>query len=154
MTPKERFLNVLDGREVDRVPVVSVTQTGIVELMNMCGAKWPDAHRDANLMATLAVAGHKIAGLEAVRIPFWLTGEAATMGCKVDYHEGRNDFTPTVKAELNSLEDLRVPDPSEGIMGEMLKAVRLCRVMVGNDVPIIVGVTGPFTLAGAHKKFC
>jgi [methyl-Co(III) methanol-specific corrinoid protein]:coenzyme M methyltransferase len=38
MTLKERLLNALEGKKVDKVPVCSVTQTGIVELMDEVGA--------------------------------------------------------------------------------------------------------------------
>ncbi len=148
LTQKERLLNALVGRRADKVPVASVTQTATLELMEASNAYWPRAHREARLMADLAVAGHTVAGLEAVRLPFGLTGEAATMGCQVNYHEDRNDFTPNVEKGLPSYEDLRIPEPTEGIMGQIVKAVGISREIVGDDVPIVVGVTGPFTIAG------
>ncbi len=148
LTQRGRLLRVLNGREVDRMPVASFTQTGITDLMDATGASWPDAHRNASLMARLGLAGHDIAGFEAVRIPFGLITEAGTMGCQIDYHEDRRDFNPGVRAGLKSLDAIRIPDPTEGLMGMTLDAVRLCREGAGEDVPIIVGVTGPFTIAG------
>jgi [methyl-Co(III) methanol-specific corrinoid protein]:coenzyme M methyltransferase len=148
MSQKERLVSALMNKPVDKTPVVSVTQTGTLELMNAANAYWPAAHRDAKLMADLALAAHTIAGLEAVRLPFGLTGEAASMGCRVNYHEDKNDFTPTVECGFPSYDNLPVPSPNEGLMGTIMDAVGLCRERVGCDVPIIVGVTGPFTLAG------
>lgn len=48
MTLKEKFLKVLSGEKVEKIPVLSVTQTGIVELMDLTGSPWPDgAYRRA-----------------------------------------------------------------------------------------------------------
>jgi MtaA/CmuA family methyltransferase len=148
LTQKERLLRAVTCKPVDKVPVVSFTQTATLELMKASGAYWPRAHREAKLMADLAVAGHTMASLEAVRLPFGLTGEAATMGCQVNYHEDRNDFTPSVEKGLADYNNFSIPDPHEGMMGEIIEALRISRKSVGGDVPIIVGVTGPFTLAG------
>lgn len=148
MTQKERLVAAVMNKPVDKVPVASITQTGTLELMKSSNAYWPAAHSNAKLMADLAVAGHSVAGLEAVRLPFGLTGEAASMGCRVNYHEDKNDFTPTVECGFQSFDALPLPEPTEGIMGVIIDALGLCRDKVGKDVPIIVGVTGPFTLAG------
>jgi len=148
LTQRERLLNTLYRKEVDRVPVASMTQTGTLDLMKASGASWPDAHRDAALMAKLAVAAHDVAGLESVRIPFGLIAEAQALGCEIDFHEKDINFTPSVRAGLKSFSRVKIPGPKVGLMGEMLKAVKLARTMAGEDVPIVAGVTGPFTIAG------
>lgn len=147
-TLKERLLQAIACRAVDKTPVASFTQTATLELMKASGAYWPGAHRESKLMSQLAVAGHAEALLEAVRLPFGLTGEAATMGCETNYHEDKNDFTPTVERGLPDYDNIRLPEPHEGIMGVIIEAVKMSREAVGDDVPIIVGVTGPFTIAG------
>ena len=148
LSEKERLLRAIGCKAVDQVPVASFTQTATLELMKASGAYWPKAHREAKLMSTLAVAGHTEACLEAVRLPFGLTGEAATMGCEVNYHEDKNDFTPSVERGLPDYDNIRLPEPCEGIMGVIIEAVRMSRESVEDDIPIIVGVTGPFTIAG------
>jgi MtaA/CmuA family methyltransferase len=148
LSEKERLLGALSRGPIDKVPAVSFTQTATLELMKTSGAYWPRAHREAQLMSDLAVAGHTKAGLEAVRLPFGLTGEAATMGCQANYHEDKNDFTPTIEKGVQNYDDIQLPQPDEGIMGVILEAVRKSRKSVGDDIPIIVGVTGPFTIAG------
>jgi [methyl-Co(III) methanol-specific corrinoid protein]:coenzyme M methyltransferase len=75
---RKNFLNALHGNPVNRIPALSVTQTGTVELMDMTGAAWPEAHSDPEKMAKLAIAGHEIAGFEAVRYPYCLTVLAET----------------------------------------------------------------------------
>lgn len=81
---RDRFLNALNGKTVDKVPVLSVTQTGTVELMKKSGAAWPDAHFDAGKMADLALSAHTFAGLEAVRYPFCLTVLSEALGCRIN----------------------------------------------------------------------
>ncbi|PKH46079.1 hypothetical protein CVH13_01262, partial [Dehalococcoides mccartyi] len=144
LTEKERLLRAIGCKAVDKVPVASFTQTATLELMKASGAYWPKAHREARLMSTLAVAGHAETCLEAVRLPFGLTGEAATMGCGVNYHEDKTDFTPSVERGLPDYDNIRLPEPCEGIMGVIIEAVKMSRETVGDDIPIIVGVTGPF----------
>ncbi len=81
---RDRFLNTLKGKTVDKVPALSVTQTGTVELMKKSGATWPEAHFDAEKMAGLALSAHTFAGLEAIRYPFCLTVLSEALGCRIN----------------------------------------------------------------------
>jgi [methyl-Co(III) methanol-specific corrinoid protein]:coenzyme M methyltransferase len=94
MNMKERLLKALKGEEVDKVPVLSVTQTAIVELMDQTGAAWPEAHSDAQMMADLAVASYEVCGLEGVRAPYCLTVLAEAMGCTINM--GTKNRQPSV----------------------------------------------------------
>lgn len=143
----ERLLNVLSRKKVDRVPIASFTQTGTVDLMKASNVFWPKANREANEMAELGISAHIIAGFEAVRIPFGLTAEAEALGCKIDYHEERIDFQPTCMKPLESLNAIE-PDHLTGkSMDAVIKATGIIKNRIG-AVPIIVGVTGPFTITG------
>ena len=77
----ERFQRSVQRKEVDKVPVCSVTQTGTVELMKMTGTSWPKAFWDSREMAELAMAGYEIAGLECVRYPFCSLDIPLVFGC-------------------------------------------------------------------------
>jgi len=149
MTLKERLLNALEGKQVDKVPVCSVTQTGIVELMDEVGAPWPEAHSDAGLMAKLAIANHELSGLEAVRVPYCLTVLAEAMGCEVNM--GTKNRQPSVTAHPypKDLEGLKMPDNllGAGRIPAVLEAIKIIREKVGPDVPVIGGMEGPVTLA-------
>jgi len=148
ISQRERFLNVLFLKPVDRVPVLSVTQTGTLELMKASGAYWPEAHRNAEKMSKLAVIAHRVAGLEAFRIPLGMYAEAEALGCGVDYHEGKSGFTPSVVSPLPDPEKVEVVEPTRGVMGVIIEATKILRSEAGGNIPVIVGVTGPFTLAG------
>lgn len=149
MTLKERLLNALEGKKVDKVPVCSVTQTGIVELMDKVGAPWPEAHTDPELMAKLAIANHELSGLEAVRVPYCLTVLAEAMGCEVNM--GTKNRQPSVTAHPypKDLEGLSMP---ENLLGTkripvVLEAIKIIKEKVGPDVAVIGGMEGPVTLA-------
>ncbi|MEJ5293049.1 MAG: methylcobamide:CoM methyltransferase MtaA [Candidatus Methanosuratincola sp.] len=147
MTPKDRIYKVLSGEKVDRPPVFSATQTGTIELMQSSGAYWPDANYNPELMANLAVAGHTVAGLEAIRIPFCLTVLAEALGCEVE--KGREDRQPAIAKTL--LSQGKEPDVDRflerGRVPAILETIRIIKAM-GYDVPLIVGFEGPTTLAG------
>lgn len=145
---RERFLNALLLKPIDRIPALSVTQTGTLELMRESGAYWPEAHRNAEKMAKLAIVAYKVAGLEAFRIPFGMYAEAEVLGCRVDYHEDKSDFTPSVVSPLPDPEKIEVVNPDRGVMGIIIEATEILRGEAESNIPVIVGVTGPFTLAG------
>ncbi|MGB9978654.1 methylcobamide:CoM methyltransferase MtaA [Methanobacterium sp.] len=149
MNLKENVLAVLRDEETDVTPVVSVTQLGIIEAMEKTDAFWPEAHTDAEKMATLGSSLYELAGLECARIPFCLTVEAEAMGCKVDL--GNKDKTPqVVESPFESSSDIRMPDDflSKGRIPAVIDAIGKLKDKYGDTLPIIVGITGPFTLTG------
>ena len=150
-TAKERFIRSLERKDVDKVPVCSVTQTGVVELMELTGAKWPQAHYDPEAMATLAIAGHEIAGLEAVRYPFCTTVIAETLGCVFD--EGSIDTQPyqldfPCKDKEDAL-NFQVPADLAGSkrIKIMLETAGIIKDRIQDDVPLIAGMIGPASIA-------
>jgi [methyl-Co(III) methanol-specific corrinoid protein]:coenzyme M methyltransferase len=177
LTLKQRFIASLEGKDVDKVPVCSVTQTGIVELMEMTGAKWPDAHYDPQKMATLAIAAHEITGLEAVRFPFCNTVMVQTLGCTIT--EGSFDSQPQIiDFPCKKKEDVEAISSMSGMSGNLdgsvcpelarsaqgcltipqdllesrriktvLEATDIIKSRVGDDVPVIAGVLGPAGIA-------
>ena len=142
-------MNALRGAPVDRVPATSVTQVGLVELMEKTGAKWPEAHSNPEFMAKLAAAPYCEVGLETARVPFCLTVQASAMGCEIVM--GAMDRQPSVAGHLDvSPDQLRVPEDflSRGRIPVVLEAVKILKREVGGEVPVMAGFEGPFTLAG------
>jgi len=148
-TPKERLYRALRKQPVDRMPSACFTQTGTIEQMEACGAHWPEAHEDAEKMATLAEAGHTVIGFEAVRVPFDITAEAELFGCGIK--AGDNKQQPSViKHSVKNLEDLdKIRDYSlgEGRVSKVLEAVKILSEKYGKELPIIGSMIGPFSLA-------
>jgi [methyl-Co(III) methanol-specific corrinoid protein]:coenzyme M methyltransferase len=148
-TLKTRLLAALEGKPVDKVPVCSVTQTGIVELMDVVGAPWPEAHTNPELMAKLAIANHELSGLEAVRIPYCLTVLVEAMGCGINMGTKNRQPSVTDHPYPKDLEGAAVPTDllQRGRIPVVLEAIKIIREKVGPDVPIIGGMEGPITVA-------
>lgn len=149
MNLKNNLLKVLSGEETEITPVISVTQLAIVEAMEKTGAHWPEAHKDADMMATLGSSLYELAGLECARIPFCLTVEAEAMGCTVDL--GNIERTPQVSSSpFRTGNDIDVPSDflDKGRIPVVLDAIDKLKDKYGDALPIIVGITGPFTLTG------
>jgi [methyl-Co(III) methanol-specific corrinoid protein]:coenzyme M methyltransferase len=91
-----------------------------------------------------------VLGFDAVRVPFCQTIEAEALGCKLKPGGSEGipgiDFPPPY-----TIDDTPVfPDDflSQGRIPELLKAVRLLKNELGDEVPIVGGIIGPFTIAG------
>ena len=146
---RDRFLNTLKGKAVDKVPALSVTQTGTVELMKESGAAWPEAHFDAEKMAALAFSAHTFAGLEAVRYPFCLTVLSEAMGCRIN--QGRYDIQPSPGsrpfAEAPEKMELPCDLMERGRIPLICDVTSILREKAGEEVPLIAGMEGPASLA-------
>lgn len=150
----ERFTRSLRLKEVDKVPVCSVTQTGTRDLMRMTGTSWPKAFTDPKEMAALSMAGYEIAGLEGVRYPFSSLDLPQALGCT--YSKGTQDSPPHQLdfpcKKPENVKDVVIPDnlyESSGIRS-MIEATDLLRTELTNkgyEVPLIAGILGPASLA-------
>lgn len=131
------------------MPAVCFTQTATVEQMEACGAYWPEAHEDAEKMATLAEAGHTVVGFEAVRVPFDITAEAELFGCQIKAGDLKQQPS-VIKHSVKNLEDIeKIKDYNlkEGRISIILEAVKILSDKYGEELPIIGSMIGPFSLA-------
>ena len=148
MNLKENLEKALNGEPVDLKPVISVTQLGITEAMEETETSWPKAHKDPEQMAKLASSLYELAGIECARVPFCLTVEAEAMGATVDL--GSNERTPEVKeTPFESADDIEVLDDflDNGRIPAVLEAIDIIKEE-HPELPVVVGITGPFTLTG------
>ncbi|MDW5564261.1 MAG: MtaA/CmuA family methyltransferase [Methanomassiliicoccus sp.] len=150
MDERERLLSVLAREPVDRVPVVSPTQTGTVDLMKASGAFWPQANADPRLMFELALAAHTVAGLEGCRVPFDAAVDASAFGAVTSHETDRRQ--PAITGRPVTSRDLAdivsIPDPRRnGRAPVVLEAVSLLRKRLGLVSPVLCGVISSFTLA-------
>ena len=152
MTGKERIFAVLNHQKPDRMPCFGANATVTYEQMEKVQAFWPEAHENGELMAKQALGAYTILGFDAVRVPFCQTFEAEALGCKLKTAGTKGipgiDHPPTVY----TLDDTPVfPDDflSRGRIPELLKAVKILKKEVGDEVAIVAGIIGPFTIAGS-----
>ncbi len=148
-TPKERLARALTGQPVDRMPAISVTQTGTVDQMEASGAFWPEANEDAEKMAALAEAGHTVVGFEAVRVPFDITAEAEFFGCEIK--PGTMEQQPSVIGHVISntedIEKFKGYNLDHGRIGVVCDAIRILADKYGDELPVMGSMIGPFSLA-------
>jgi [methyl-Co(III) methanol-specific corrinoid protein]:coenzyme M methyltransferase len=157
MTPRERVMAVMqqDGSSrPDRVPCFGVDSTATYEQMEELNASWPEALSDATLMAKLALGAHTILGFDAVRVPFCQTTEAEALGGAL---KGvRADNVPSVRPHPTYKvgDPFPIPDDflSRGRIPATIEAVRILKKEMGDQVAVIGGVIGPFSLAAAVIK--
>ncbi|GBF32338.1 methylcobalamin:coenzyme M methyltransferase [Desulfocucumis palustris] len=148
MNSRDRVLAALKGEAVDRPPVISVCQHATYEQMDELGAAWPEAHARGDKMAALAMGGFTMLGLDAVRVPFCQTHEAEALGAKIK-DAGRTGV-PSVEVHPYKIGDQpQFPDDflERGRIPQLLQAVRILKENIGDQVIIIGGIVGPYTVA-------
>ncbi|MEG0874104.1 MAG: MtaA/CmuA family methyltransferase [Clostridiales bacterium] len=148
MNKRERFMNAIQGQETDRVSVFCANQTATYEQMEELGASFPEANYEAATMAKLAAGAHSILGFDAVRVPFCQTIESEALGCKLQ--DGGKEGMPSIGThpysvddEIPSLDDL----VSKGRIPVVAEAVKLLKESVGDEVAVLGGIVGPFSIA-------
>lgn len=150
MTPKERVMNSLTGKPVDRTPVANPTSVASVELMDMVDAPFPDACREPELAAQLAATGHTELGFDSVMPYFSIIQESSALGCDMQWED--KDNWPTVrmyKPIWKGPDDVKVPsnflEHRDNIA--ITRSIQILAEELGNDVAIIGKTMGPWTLA-------
>jgi len=147
MSPKQRFEAALKLETVDRVSAACPLQTGTIALMEASGAYWPEAHKDPEKMAKLALAAYEFAGVESARVPFHNDYESEAMGAVLGewVRESQPQKLNFAIQSLDELDKLKVPDPKkDGNMPVVLKAVNILSKKVGNKLPVIAAIAAPF----------
>ncbi|MDI3312037.1 MAG: MtaA/CmuA family methyltransferase [Thermoanaerobacterium sp.] len=148
MTPKRRFLSALFGGRVDRTPVANPTSVVTIELMEMCGAYFPEAHLDPEKMARLAATSYEILGYDTIMPVFGAHTESAALGVPVDW--GTKESWPVnTDHPITDPDQIVIPDnflerPS---IYTVLEAIRILRRQYGDRVAIIGKVYGPWSLS-------
>jgi [methyl-Co(III) methanol-specific corrinoid protein]:coenzyme M methyltransferase len=143
---------------LDRPPVAIFTQSATLGMMDKYNAAWPEAHKDANLMATLGAAQAEMFGFECVRAPFCLTAETERLGGTVAVD--KRDASPMIKAHPCKFDPMsgeyddpaNLLSPEEFVKGGRpavaIEAMGILKKKYGESLAVVAGNTGPFTLTG------
>ncbi|MGD8442148.1 MAG: MtaA/CmuA family methyltransferase [Desulfobacterales bacterium] len=154
MNAKERVMAVINHEKPDRMPCFGANSTVTYEQMEKVGAFWPEGHDKAEAMAKQALAAYTVLGFDAVRLPFCQTFEAVALGCirkpgKVRELEGFPGIEHPPPYKLDDTPEFPDDFLSRGYIPELIKAVEILKKEVGDEVPIVAGIIGPFTIAGS-----
>lgn len=154
LSPKQRLLDTLAKKKVDRPPVVctgGMMNAAIVDVMNRTGHTLPEGHFHSDLMAELATDVNHDTGFENFGIPFCMTVEAEVLGSEIDFGTlacepkiAREPFASNAEVEFRSV-------------AKMLDAGRIRQVAEAGallsrknpDVPVIGSITGPISTAAS-----
>ena len=147
MSGKDRFLASLYRKNsIGRQCFGTATSIACHDLMARTGSGFPEAHRDAEKMASLAIAGHTILGLDVVMPLFSVCHEAEAMGCRVDW--GNENRMPEsgkpifgTQADINIPQDLLI-QPGCSVP---LRAIELLKKRLGDDAAVCGKVFGSWT---------
>lgn len=154
MNARERFLHALSGRPTDRPAVGNPTSIVTVDLMEATGCAFPEAHTDAEKMATLAAAGFERLGFDTIAPYFSVVQEAAALGAHVDWAD--RSHMPTVRPSPTTgryrwQEPEQIEIPADFLdrlaTRTVLDALRILRRRYGGQVALVGKVFGPWTLA-------
>jgi MtaA/CmuA family methyltransferase len=148
MTGKERFMACLLRKEADRVAVGNPVSIATVELMDITGASFPEAHLNPEVMAALAAGGYDELGFDTVSPYFSVQQEAAAAGCAMDW--GAVDRMPdAVSHPVVKPEDFKfTPDILDRPpIRTVLSAIKILKQKYGDRAAIVGKVMGPWTLA-------
>jgi [methyl-Co(III) methanol-specific corrinoid protein]:coenzyme M methyltransferase len=154
MNAKERVMAVINHQKPDRMPCFGANSTVTYEQMEKVNAYWPEGHNEGEVMAKQALAAYSVLGFDAVRVPFCQTFEAVALGCirkpgKVRELEGVPGIEHPPPYKLDDSPEFPADFLSRGYIPELIKAVEFLKKEVGDEVPIVAGIIGPFTIAGS-----
>ena len=151
MNAKERVMRVLNQQKPDRMPCCGANSTVTYDQMEKVQTFWPEAHFEGAAMAKQALAAYSVLGFDAVRVPFCQTFEAEALGCELK--PGGTEGIPGIEPRPPyTIDDTPAfPDDflSRGRIPELLKAVRILKKEVGDEVPVIGGIQGAFSITGS-----
>ena len=153
ITPKERLHKVLKGEKVDRPPCIcpgGMMNMIVEDVMDITGAKWPEAHSDAKLMADLSSGAYINGGFENFGVPFCMTVEAESMGAEV-YMGTKTNEPRVTKYPIDHASDwnkLNSIDINASRAKVVIDAIKILKGK-NSDVPIVANLTGPVSLASS-----
>jgi MtaA/CmuA family methyltransferase len=148
MTPKERMDAFSKGMEIDRL--ICIPDMGAT-MVPFTGVTARDYYHSAEIMADLEIALFRRFGHDSVGISTSLRGVAEAMGSKVGYPDHAISYLlePAINS-VDEIESLRIVDPlKDGKLPILIKALKLTRDALIDEVDVGAAMTGPFSVAAS-----
>jgi len=120
-----------------------------MESMEEIGVYWPEAHSDAKKMAKLSASTYDLTGLEIVGVPYCLTIEAEALGCFTEIGARKDSIPQVTGTPYTEIDQIKIPDNLLTVkrVPVILEAINILKDQVGDTLPVVAGMTGPFTMA-------
>ena len=143
MTEKQRLLDVLNGKNTDRLPVIcpgGMMNAAVTEVVE--GIK-KNHNSDVDAMVEAAIRVHEITGFENYGVPFCMTIESEPFNVEVDL--GSKLIEPRITKYnndiLNNLNGVKVKHSKRALV--VLEAISRLK---NNEIPVIGNITGPMSV--------
>jgi MtaA/CmuA family methyltransferase len=148
MTSRERVLTHLDGRAVDRLPLMPITMMFAAAQVGAC---YRDYCTDYRVLAEGQIKTAEVFGFDYVNTMSDPAREAADCGAVVEYFDSQPVAIvedQALLADKARLVSLKTPDPlGGGRMHNGIKAVGLLKERVGRDKLVEGWIEGPIAEA-------
>ncbi len=143
MNSRERLQAMWNGEKVDRLPLMPITMMFAADLI---GAKYGDYATDHQVLAKAQIATADAYELDYVSTISDPAREAADLGAEIEYFDNQPPALNESKALLADkakLQSLKIPDMSQGRLGDRVNGVALLKQKIG-DRKIVEGwIEGP-----------
>ena len=144
MTPRQRVLAMIQGKPVDRLPLMAITMMLAAEQI---GKPYGEYALDHRIMVEAQIRTAEKFGLDYVSGISDPAREAADLGATIKYFDNQPpaiDETSALLHDKSVLAGLRVPDPAATRrMGDRIQAMALFKERVGREYPIEGWIEGP-----------
>jgi MtaA/CmuA family methyltransferase len=144
MTGRERVLAMLDGRPVDRLPLMPITMMFAADLASV---RYRDYASDHRVLASAQVATARRFGFDHVSAISDPAREVADLGGAISWFDDQPPAIDESRAVLHDkqrINTLRLPHYEEpGRMQDRIQGVRLLRELVGDELAVEGWVEGP-----------
>jgi uroporphyrinogen decarboxylase len=145
MNSLERITAAVAFQDTDRPPVIAQV---FGHAATLAGVALYDYVRDGETLARCQLTALERYGYDAVFSVMDVNVETEAVGSALRYRENQYPVIERYALSWKGDWNLSIPDPQHaGRMPEMLKALRILRRKLGNDVLVVGCVLGPFTLA-------
>ena len=146
MNAKQRFMDVLEQKPVDRAPLAAVVTAVTVPMMEKTGVFYPDAHHKSDDLSKLAASVWEHANIECIKLPFGMTVEAEALGAPMEW--GSKDTLPNEYPIFDHPDELKIPDNFFDLkrVPVVLEAISQLRKQYDTEVAVVSSIVGPFTL--------
>lgn len=143
MTEKERLIEVLEGRQVDRPPVIcpgGMMNAAVTEVVEGIAA---NHNADVDAMVEAAIKVREITGFENYGVPFCMTIESEPFDVEVDL--GSKLVEPRIteynEKILDHLDEIQVKHSKRALV--VLEAIARLK---NEEIPVIGNITGPMSV--------
>ncbi len=148
MNSRERIFSLIDGKPVDRIPLMPIT---MMFAADQIGAKYRDYVTDYRVLAEAQLRTAERFGIDFVSCISDPARECADLGAKIRFFDDQPPAfveSEALLADKSMLATLKVPDPlGGGRMHDRVRAAALLKQKAGTDLIVEGWIEGPCCMA-------